>query len=122
MTPSIDFYSPDIYFGDLDATCAAYAAASDRLVIPEMRRDQLGIAHMFRAIGEHNAELVAPFGLDSLHAGAPDYDEIVDAYGAPARCGKRHPRGPDAVRGFFVDRAQPRRAAHGRRIRPGRFA
>jgi hypothetical protein len=108
LTPSIDFFSPDIYFGDFDATCRAYAAASDRLVIPEMRRDQLGIAHMFRAIGEHGAELVSPFGLDSLHAGAPDYDEIVDAYGllsamrqtiATAR--------PEGIRGFFVDRANP---------------
>jgi hypothetical protein len=108
LTPSIDFYSPDIYFGDFDATCGAYAAVSDRLVIPEMRRDQLGIAHMFRAIGEHNAELVAPFGLDSLHAGAPDHDEIVDAYGLLAAMRETVVGAPsDSVRGFFVDRANP---------------
>lgn len=108
LAPSVDFFSPDIYFGDFDATCRSYAAASDRLVIPEMRRDQLGIAHMFRAIGEHGAELVAPFGLDSLHPGAPDYDEIVDAYGLLSTMRPTiaiaH---PDDIRGFFVDRAHP---------------
>jgi len=108
LTPSIDFFAPDIYFGDFDATCHAYAAASDRLVIPEMRRDQLGIAHMFRAIGEHGAELVAPFGLDSLHAGAPDYDEIVDAYGLLAAMRQTITSARvDDVHGFLIDRANP---------------
>ena len=108
LAPSIAFFSPDIYFGDFDRTCRSYAAASDRLVIPEMRRDQLGVAHMFRAVGKHQAELVAPFGLDSLHPGAPDYEEIVDAYALlSAMRSTIAGSARESVSGFMLDRSHP---------------
>ena len=108
LAPNIDFISPDIYFGDFDQVCRDYRAASGLLFIPEMRRDEVGIAQMFRAIGAHGASGVSTFGLDSLRPGARMYDEFVDAY---ALLGAILPdiqsAGEDRIAGFSLDATNP---------------
>ena len=79
FAPSLDFLAPDIYFGDFNAICEAFAEASSGLFIPEMRRDEVGAADLFLALGSHNALGVSPFGVDSLDVG--DGLELRDSYG-----------------------------------------
>ncbi len=82
LAPSLDFLAPDIYFGDFDDVCQRYSAASGgRLFIPEMRRSPRGVGQMLRAMGEHRALGVAPFGVDSLLPGQAGYEDLKDGYG-----------------------------------------
>jgi hypothetical protein len=108
LAPTIDFISPDIYFGDFDQVCSDYRTASGLLFIPEMRRDEVGIAQMFRALGAHGATGVSPFGLDSLRPGAPTYDEYVDAYALlRAIVPDLRSATEDRIAGFSLDDTNP---------------
>lgn len=78
VAPSIDLLVPDVYFGDFAKICGDFRAASGGLFIPEMRRDEGGLADAFVAVGTFKAIGVSPFGIDST-----DTSECVvlaDAY------------------------------------------
>lgn len=76
--PSIDLLVPDVYFGDFPQICADYRSASGGLFIPEMRRDEGGIADAFVAIGTFKAIGVSPFGIDSTDTN--EGGALADAY------------------------------------------
>ena len=83
VAPHLDLVVPDVYFGDFDAICAAYADASGGLFIPEMRRDAQGVGDAFVAIGSHGAIGVSPFGVDSItEAEAADLRDGYELLGA----------------------------------------
>ncbi|MGX9901352.1 DUF5597 domain-containing protein [Arthrobacter sp. SA17] len=79
IATEIDCLAPDFYVGDLDWICRRYREISGALVIPEMRRDRVGIGQMFRAVGEHRAAGVSPFGVDSLERGTSEFAHLADA-------------------------------------------
>lgn len=80
VAPEIDLLAPDIYFGDFGQTCREYREVAGGLLIPEMRRDPVGVASMFEAIGDEQALGLAPFGVDSLDPASPDADTLRDGY------------------------------------------
>ena len=51
IAPSIDFLTPDIYFGDFRRICQRYEALTGALFIPEMRRNEEGVGDAFVAVG-----------------------------------------------------------------------
>ena len=106
VAPAIDVCAPDIYAADFDGVAGGYRRLTGTLLIPEMQRGAKGVAHMFLAVGEHQAALVSPFGADSF----PD-----DIEAAPLRDGYRLLRGvadilastPNArTRGFMLTEEQ----------------
>ncbi|WP_158270251.1 DUF5597 domain-containing protein [Mycetocola zhujimingii] len=79
FAPTLDLVAPDIYVGDFDLICGRFSEASDgALLIPEMRRDQLGAGQMSVALGAHAALGVSPFGIDSGEAS--ELDAVADLY------------------------------------------
>jgi len=99
--------APDIYFGDLDRIAGAFAATNAALIIPEMRRDVVGVAQMFRAVGTHGAVLVAPFGVDSF-AETDEAQPLRDAYGLLRMVARSLAEQPDgSTAGFMLDEAHP---------------
>lgn len=79
FAPSLSFLAPDIYFGDFEAFARDYARRNSALFIPEMRRDSLGAAQMFAAIGEYRAIGASVFGADSFRS-LEESVAITDAY------------------------------------------
>ncbi len=79
LAPSLDLFTPDIYFGDFPQICKDYQALSGGLLIPEMRRDIAGVADGFVALGSFSAIGLSPFGIDTTEA--PEGDALIDAYG-----------------------------------------
>jgi hypothetical protein len=103
FAPSLAFTAPDIYFGDVDEIAGEYARTNPVLFIPEMRRDVVGVAQLFRAVGAHDAIGVAPFGVDSLTA-SEEEAALRDAYALlriAARSLRDHPVA--ATAGFVLD-------------------
>lgn len=109
LAPSLDAVAPDIYFGDFADTCRSYSEVNDgRLLIPETRRDAVGLANMFVAVGDYGASLVAPFGVDSLDPGEPEHRGLQDAYALLNAVSALHARYPDAETvGFTVPPTGP---------------
>jgi hypothetical protein len=105
--PTLDFLAPDIYFGDPDATCKDYKAASGRLFIPEMRRSPLGIGLMFTALGELDAIGVAPFGVDSFADDDPEDPALADAYRLLGVTAEQVRAGARRVAGFLLNHRRP---------------
>lgn len=62
--PSIDFIAPDIYIDEFKWVCEEFTRSSNPLFIPETRGGKIGAMRAFFAIGEFNAGLFAPFGID----------------------------------------------------------
>ena len=84
--PTIDFYSPDIYWPDFAYWINRYRAAGNPVFIPEARLNEAPWNAIY-AYGEARAFGFSPFGVDTLdhdgsqQAGAPG---IADLYGALA--------------------------------------
>ncbi|MFF1571390.1 DUF5597 domain-containing protein [Leifsonia sp. NPDC058292] len=108
IAPSIDLISPDIYFGPFDKTCTDFKSVSDALFIPEMRRSAVGVAQMFRAIGEHGAIGVSPFGVDSLRDDEKNFRRLRDAFGLLKMASELLAAPYSGVRGFFLSPERPR--------------
>lgn len=77
--PTIDLRAPDYYFGEPETVFGGFLAASDGLFIPEMRRDEVGVGHIFQAVGQYRALGTSPFGYDS--ADEVELLPLADAYG-----------------------------------------
>lgn len=108
LAPALDFLAPDIYFG-FDDICRRFRAASGVLFIPEMRRDQEGVAQMFAAVGEHRALGVSPFGVDSFtEAEGEQWAALADAYRLLAAAGEALADAPGSMtRGFRLNAERP---------------
>lgn len=111
FAPELDVFAPDIYMGPFDEICRAYAAGSSALLIPEMRRDRVGIAQMFRAIGTHGAAGVSPFGIDSLRPSDVGHPHLADAYALLTALRHLLAEHPGAqTQGFILDAENPTHA------------
>lgn len=78
FAPSVDLLTPDLYFGSFEDTCKRFREACGGLFVPEMRRDAVGAADVFVAIGGQRAIGTSPFGIDSLDR--VEGDALLDAY------------------------------------------
>ena len=67
--PNIPIMAPDIYAPEFRQVCAQYSANGNPLFIPEARRDESAAAHVFYALGQHDAICFAPFGIESMASG-----------------------------------------------------
>jgi hypothetical protein len=66
LAPAIDFFSPDIYFGDLAHWCDVYARPDNPLFIPEIANREACAVEAFYAVGRHRALGFSPFAVDSI--------------------------------------------------------
>jgi hypothetical protein len=66
--PSLDFFSPDIYFDDFGAWAAQYARPGNPLFVPEARGGPEGAANALYAYGSLRAIGFSPFGIDGAAA------------------------------------------------------
>ena len=86
MAPSIDFYSPDIYWPEFEHWVKRYEMPGNPIFIPEARMDAAPWNALY-AYGAAKAFGFCPFGIDSLHPPAdPATPEpaIVQLYSAIA--------------------------------------
>ena len=68
--PAIDAYAWDIYLDDVAGVCADYHQSGNPLLIPEIRRDERMAVKCWYAIGQHDCQAFAPFGIESVGHGA----------------------------------------------------
>ncbi|KHL24954.1 glycoside hydrolase family 42 [Croceibacterium mercuriale] len=66
--PSLDFFSPDIYFDDFGGWAAQYAVPGNPLFVPEARGGPEGAANALYAYGSLRAIGFSPFGIDGAAA------------------------------------------------------
>lgn len=82
VAPSLDFYSPDIYWPNFDYWIDRYKFAGNAIFVPEARIEAAPF-NAFYAYGEVRAFGFSPFGVDSLRttpeASGPD-PSISDVY------------------------------------------
>jgi len=64
--PTIDFLSPDIYYGNFADWTGRYARPDNPLFVPEAKNDLTCAANAFYAIGAHQALGFSPFAIESL--------------------------------------------------------
>jgi hypothetical protein len=69
MAPSIDFYSPDIYWPEFEYWTKRYEIAGNPIFIPEAKIDSAPYNALY-AYGAAKAFGFCPFGIESLHAPA----------------------------------------------------
>lgn len=75
--PSIDFFSPDIYFPTFVEWATKYNLPGNPLFIPEVGNGQ-SLANAFYAFGELNAICYSPFSIESLQN--PEDNQVSRAY------------------------------------------
>ncbi|MGA3345235.1 MAG: DUF5597 domain-containing protein [Terracidiphilus sp.] len=84
MAPSLDFYSPDIYWPNFEYWIDRYKFSGNAVFVPEARLESAPY-NAFYAYGEAGAFGFSPFGIDSLQI-APDQHEsgpgLKDVYAA----------------------------------------
>ena len=71
--PTLNFFSPDIYFNDFVFWASAYKRPDNPLFIPEARGGAEGAANALYAFGALDAIGVSPFGIDGI-TGLGDQD------------------------------------------------
>ncbi|KAH7405637.1 glycoside hydrolase superfamily, partial [Phaeosphaeria sp. MPI-PUGE-AT-0046c] len=103
--PSIDFFSPDIYFHNYETMCRDYSHDGQPLFIPEQQRTEKGARRIWSAYANYGALGCSPFGIDSAtkeetrtwgkHFGLMHSvrKQILDAQA----------KGPGEMLGFFFD-------------------
>ena len=80
--PSIDFYSPDIYWPNFEYWVQRYKIPGNPIFVPEARLESAPY-NAFYAYGEGGAFGFCPFGIDSLRVPAKDEDpkpEMMQVY------------------------------------------
>jgi hypothetical protein len=75
--PSIDFFSPDIYFPTFVEWATKYDQPGNPLFIPEVGNNQ-SLANAFYAFGQLNAMGYSPFSIESLEN--PEDNQVSRAY------------------------------------------
>ena len=81
VAPSIDFYSPDIYWPDFEYWLKRYELPGNPIFIPEARADVAPWNALY-AFGVGKALGFCPFAIDSLHATAESEPAIAQVYAA----------------------------------------
>ncbi len=66
--PRVDILAPDIYLADFAGIGALYSRGGNPLFIPETRA---GAANAFYAVGQLNAQMFSPFGIERQPAAGP---------------------------------------------------
>jgi beta-galactosidase GanA len=66
LVPSIDVLCPDVYISDFYSLCEAYSKEDNPLLIPEHRRDISQVSNVFYGVGNYNALLFSPFGVEDF--------------------------------------------------------
>src|SRR6516162_5543749 len=74
--PSIDFYSPDIYWPNFEYWVQRYQVPGNPIFIPEARLESAPY-NAYYAYGQARAFGFSPFGIDSLRAPQDDQPEPV---------------------------------------------
>ena len=81
--PSIDFYSPDIYWPNFEYWIQRYQAAGNPIFVPEARLEGSAYNALY-TYGEARGFGFSPFGVDS-HASPQSQPGIADVYGVVAK-------------------------------------
>jgi hypothetical protein len=112
--PSIDFFSPDVYWSDFDHWCERYSANDNPLFVPEARND-VGPYWAFYAFGEAHAFGFSPFAIDDVPdvAVKPEESSKYPIVGAYSVLGQISPLLPQAqlegrTRSALLNIASPR--------------
>lgn len=102
--PELDFFAPDVYMGDYEATCRSYLHRGQPFFIPEQRRDEYGALRIWSAIGNYGALGTSPFGIDTDHPDSSPFTSHFKLLGeaAPLILSARQ-KGQQTC-GFFFDR------------------
>ena len=82
-SPTIDFFSPDIYFQNFAEWTRKYDKAGNPLFVPEAGTFPAVPVNMLYAIGEHDAIGVSPFAVESVQE--PLAGQLAAAYGLIAQ-------------------------------------
>ena len=80
--PSVDFYSPDIYWPNFEYWIDRYRFPGNAVFVPEARIDQASF-NAFYAYGEAGAFGFSPFGIDNVRStpsGAPTGADVANVY------------------------------------------
>lgn len=77
--PSIDFYSPDIYWPDFEYWVKRYQIPGNAIFVPEARMDVAAFNALY-AYGEARAFGFSPFAIDAVKAADSPAPEIMQAY------------------------------------------
>jgi beta-galactosidase GanA len=105
--PAIDFLSPDIYFSNFKHWCQQYHRSGNPLFIPEADRNPDCAAHVFYAVGAHDAMGFSPFSIESIEN--PRQAPIAQSYGILRQLSPlilAH-QGRDTMRGVLLDKENP---------------
>jgi beta-galactosidase GanA len=110
--PSIDFYSPDIYWPNFEYWVQQYEVPGNPIFIPEARMEGASYNALY-AYGQARAFGFSPFGIDSVKVPAKDDDlmpEIMQVYGSLDSLGDLLPAAQAAglTRGLVLHRWSPR--------------
>jgi len=92
--PSIDFYSPDIYWPDFAYWMKRYEFPGNAIFVPEARMDVAAFNAMY-AYGEGRAFGFSPFAIDALKAAdspAPIIMQVYELLESMGICCRRHRR------------------------------
>ena len=81
--PSLDFFSPDIYFNEFALWAGRYARAGNPLFIPEAQGGAAGAANALYAFGRLGAIGFSPFGVDDVGNAPLDLVGITNAAEKP---------------------------------------
>jgi beta-galactosidase GanA len=102
--PSIDLYSPDIYFRNFTEWAARYDLPGNPLFIPEVGNTQ-SMAQAFYAFGKHNAIGYSPFSIESIPGGGTN--QVSSAYSLLEELSPLilENQGKGTMQGFVLDSA-----------------
>ncbi|HLO57845.1 MAG TPA: DUF5597 domain-containing protein [Bacteroidales bacterium] len=102
--PSIDLFSPDIYFRNFTEWAARYDLPGNPLFIPEVGNTQ-SMAQAFYAFGKHNAIGYSPFSIESVSD--PATNQICRAYSLLEQLSPLilENQGTGTMQGFLLDSA-----------------
>jgi beta-galactosidase GanA len=81
--PSLDFFSPDIYFNEFALWAGRYARSGNSLFIPEAQGGAPGAANALYAFGRLGAIGFSPFGVDDVGNAPLDLVGITNAAEKP---------------------------------------
>ncbi|HYW94362.1 MAG TPA: DUF5597 domain-containing protein [Bacteroidales bacterium] len=76
--PSVDFLSPDLYFGDIRHWCGLFVRRGNPLFIPEHRFDNTAAAKSVFSIGHYESIGFSPFSIESV--ADPDIEPLGKVY------------------------------------------
>jgi beta-galactosidase GanA len=77
-SPSIDFFSPDIYQANFQQWCQKYQRIGNPVFIPEIAKGEQNAAQVFYVFGQHDAMGFSPFSIETTDN--PDKELLAKSY------------------------------------------